>query len=206
MLVAVDVEATGGTLSPPYYSMLSIGAVIVEEGLQRTFYSTIQPFPTHYSAPKEGQWDMETIRIHKFTPEMASGFPSRGEVMASFDEWLLEQSKVANGLFSHPIMLTDTCGFDWMHISYYMTRFVERNRFGFQGVNVEERYEAWRAGYQKGITEAHGLNDMGATYRRAMSLPYFSKLKKTPHTHNALDDAMGLAESTLAAMKLGFTL
>jgi DNA polymerase III epsilon subunit-like protein len=192
-LISVDVEATGGFLSPPFHSLLSIGAVVIEPGLGRTFYTTVKPLP-------EGSWEKETIKIHGFTPEMAAGHPPPEEALPAFHAWL-------KGIAPHDLRLvSDTSGFDWMHIAYYLSRFCGNNPFGFQGINVQERYTAWRQGCIDGASMAHELTDVGTVYRKAKSFPHLSKMATTPHTHNALDDAMGLAESVLEAQKLGFRL
>lgn len=193
MLISVDIEATGGFLSPPFHSLLSIGAVVIEPGLARTFYTTVRPLP-------EGSWDMETIKIHGFTPEMAAGFPPPEEAIPAFRNWLKEV-----GTFDIR-MVSDTSGLDWMHVAYYLSRFCGNNPFGFSGINAEERYYAWRQGCIDGASMAHELTDVGTVYRKVKSFPHLKKMAMTSHTHNALDDAMGLAESVQGAQKLGFRL
>ena len=44
--IMVDIEADGPI--PGDYSMVSFGAVIVEPGLQRTFYGQLKPISEHW--------------------------------------------------------------------------------------------------------------------------------------------------------------
>lgn len=180
MQIAVDVE-TNGPL-PNHNSLLSIGAVVVEEGLGRTFYTTLSPLPSRHSGVVE--WDMDTVAIHGFTPEMAVGFPHPQEAMNGFNDWL-------KGLRAPWLsMVTDTSGFDWAWVASYFGSCIGHNPFGFSGWNARQDFNSWMMGRLRETPE--------------LKRQSFGKLSSRPHTHNALDDALHLADCLLEARKLGF--
>jgi hypothetical protein len=77
--------------------------------------------------------------------------------------------------------VSDNAGFDWQFVNYYFHRFVGRNPFGFSPLSLTSLYKGF-------------ARDMRACFRR---------LRRTRHTHNALDDARGNAEALLALVEQG---
>jgi hypothetical protein len=190
--------------------MLSLGAVVIEPGLKRTFYRTFRPVAN-------SKWEMDTVPIHGFTPDMASGFPPYEESIREFAEWLKGISVIRYEphlpkVYEHPTFISDTSGYDWLFVAYYLGNFAGVNPFGWSAINIVERYESWRAGRIQAAMEISRLcgDDLDADFYtlkgRINSMQSFGKLKTTPHDHNALNDAMGVAESALAAQVLGFSL
>ena len=164
--VMVDVEADGP--APGLYSMTELGAVIVEPGLTRTFYTTLAPISDDFvqgALDVTGRTREETL---KFTPPEVA--------MIQFDLWLRREI-FDQGL--RAMFISDNNGFDWQFVNYYSWRYLKGNRFGHSSTNLGSLY--------KGQQRDFYVN--------------FKHLRKTPHTHNPVDDARGNAE---AFMSMGF--
>jgi hypothetical protein len=164
-LYVVDCEADGPI--PGDYSMLSFGAVKVEEGLKDTFLS-----PQLHVLGNEFRIDAITsigYTIESYTAAHVKNGANPVEVMEKFDEWIRSTSK------GRPIFMSDNNGFDWMFMCWYFHHFIGRNPFGFSSRRIGDLY----CGLVK---------DMRAPWKH---------LRKTKHTHNPVDDAMGNAEAVL---------
>lgn len=80
-----------------------------------------------------------------------------------------------------PILLSDNNGFDAAYVNYYFIKYLGRNPFGWSSRRIGDLY----CGHK---------NDLRARWRH---------LRKTKHTHNPVDDAMGNAEALLAMRDMG---
>ena len=76
-----------------------------------------------------------------------------------------------------PVFVSDNPGFDFAFVSYYMHRFVGKNVFGHSSRRIGDIYSGQ-------------VND-------ASKSSYWRQFRKTPQTHNPVDDAMGVAEALL---------
>lgn len=162
---SVDIEADGPI--PGTYSMVSFGAVLVEPGLNRTFYAEVCPISE--------KWVPDALAVSGFSREQTLTFGPPEKVMAQFEEWLNQNCK------GRPIFIADNPGFDFAFINFYFHTFLGRNPFGFSSRRIGDLY-------------------CGA------KLDTFAKwkhLRKTKHSHNALDDAKGNAEAILELQKMG---
>ena len=92
--IMVDIEADGPI--PGDYSMICFGAVVVEPGLERTFYGELCPISE--------KWVPEALAVSGFTREQVMTFPEPEGVMRSFAGWL---GTVASG---HPMFISDNNG------------------------------------------------------------------------------------------------
>src|SRR5262245_43319958 len=110
--VMVDVEADGPI--PGDYSMIEIGAVVVKEGLDRTFYGQLRPI--------SDKWDPHALRVTRWTREQTMEFFPAARTMIWFHAWL---SHIKN-----PRFVSDNNGFDWMFTCWYLHHFVGTNLFG----------------------------------------------------------------------------
>ena len=155
----VDIEADGPI--PGDYSMVSIGAVIVEASLKKTFLGKLRPIST--------SWIEEALAISGITREEHLTYDDPKTVMISFADWIKEHSK------GSPIFIADNNGFDWMWVCWYFHHFTRKNPFGFSSQNLGSLY--------KGLVRDTRQN--------------FKHLRKTAHTHNPVDDAIGNAEALL---------
>lgn len=95
--------------------------------------------------------------------------------MENFADWI---NKVSKG---KPKFIADNNGFDWMFTCWYFQHFLGYNPFGFSSSNLNSLY--------KGLVK----DDFQS----------FKHLRKTKHTHNPLDDAMGNAEALIAIKNMG---
>ncbi len=154
--IMVDIESDGPI--PGDYSMISFGAVIVDEKLNRTFYGKLKPISK--------KWIPEALDVSGHTREETMEFDEPKKVMSEFKDWIKTNSK------GRPIFISDNNGFDWMFICWYFHHFIEENPFGWTSRRLSDLF----CGIEK---------DTFAKWKH---------LRKTKHTHNPVDDAMGNAE------------
>jgi hypothetical protein len=123
--VMVDVEADGPI--PGDYSMVSFGAVLVREGLDRTFYGQLRPISE--------KWVPEALGVSGFAREETLAFDQPQAVMESFARWLKETVK------GRPTFVSDNNGFDWQFINWYFWHFTGANPFGHSSTNLGSLYK-----------------------------------------------------------------
>lgn len=121
----VDVESDGPI--PGDYSMVCFGAILVEPGLQRSFYGQLRPISE--------KWIPEALNVSGFTREQTLGFDDPKAVMEAFDRWLKENA--GKRLF----FISDNNGFDWQFVNWYFHHFLGRNPFGFSSTNLGSLYK-----------------------------------------------------------------
>src|SRR5687767_13335286 len=112
--IMVDVESDGPV--PGDYSMVSFGAVVVDEQLNKTFYGKLKPISDQFIG--------KALEISGHTREETLLFDDPKEVMEKFTNWL---STVAKDKL---IFISDNNGFDWMFICWYFHHFTGSNPFG----------------------------------------------------------------------------
>lgn len=76
--IMVDIEADGPI--PGDYSMVCFGAVVVEPGLERTFYGELRPISDRFVP--------EALAVSGFTREQVMAFPEPQGVMHDFAAWI----------------------------------------------------------------------------------------------------------------------
>ena len=114
-LVVVDLETDGNLLGTN--SMVCFGAVIVEDGLKRTFYGKTRPISDIYNP--------EALAVSGFSREEHETFDDPKEVMERFEKWLKEN---ING---KPTLISDNNGFDASWINWYFIKYLGKNPFGW---------------------------------------------------------------------------
>lgn len=124
--ISVDIEADGPI--PGDYSMVCFGAVVVEPGLNRTFYSgLLKPIST--------LWLPEALEISGFTrEEMYKDGGNPHAAMSNFRDWV-------DNLGGRPMFIADNNGFDWMFICWYFHHYLGENPFGFSSQNLNSLYK-----------------------------------------------------------------
>lgn len=157
--IMVDIESDGPI--PGDYSMISFGAVLVDEQLNKTFYGKLKPISDKFSA--------EALEVSGHSRDEVLLFDDPKQVMTNFKEWIEKTCK------DRPVFISDNNGFDWMFICWYFHHFIGANPFGYSSYNLGSLY--------KGMEKD--------TYKT------FKHLRKTVHTHNPVDDAIGNAEALL---------
>lgn len=123
-------------------------------------------------------WVPEALAISGITREEHLKYEHSFVVMTQFAEWLKEHCK------GRPIFISDNPAFDWQWINYYFHMSLNNNPFGFSARRIGDLYCGMKM-------------DMGKNSE------WKQKLRKTKHTHNPVDDAMGNAEAILEMRKMG---
>lgn len=123
--VMVDVEADGPI--PGDYSMVSFGAVLVEEGLNRTFYGRLRPI--------SDKWVPPALAVSGFSREETLAFEDPKAVMEGFAGWLKKNGR------GRPMFVSDNNGFDWQFINWYFWHFTGANPFGHSSTNLGSLYK-----------------------------------------------------------------
>lgn len=124
-LIVVDIEADGPI--PPDYSMVSFGAVIVEQSLTKTFYGEIMPISEN--------WKADALAISGISREKHLTFREPAIVLQEFKEWI-----EANNKGGRPIFVSDNLAFDWQWINYYFHKYLGSNIFGYSGRRIGDMY------------------------------------------------------------------
>lgn len=123
--IMVDIEADGPI--PGDYSMIALGAVVVENGLNRAFFGKLKPISENYIS--------QALQVSGFTREETLDFSDPAEVMKDLSNWLSQNSK------GQPIFISDNNGFDWMFVCWYFHHFTGNNPFGFSSQNLGSLYK-----------------------------------------------------------------
>lgn len=190
--ISVDIEATGP--NPGDYSMSSLGAFIAGARLksgdyvrfdrhdaQNTFYIEFKPLNDNFipDAIKVGL--LEGFEADDPTGElrlqwMKDHGVEAADAIQQFARWVNLAQKRIEG--ARPLFTAYPAAFDWKFVSWYLDHFGVTSPFGFSGVK-----------------------DLKETYATKADVPYSRATKRwmpkhllktdVPHTHHALDDAVG---------------
>ncbi len=123
--IMVDIESDGPI--PGDYSMISFGAVVVDNNLDKTFYGKIRPISEKYIT--------DALKVSGFSREETLLFDEPEKVMLDFNTWVKSNCK------DRPIFISDNNGFDWMFICWYFHHFIGENPFGFSSQNLGSLYK-----------------------------------------------------------------
>lgn len=124
-IIMVDIESDGPI--PHDYSMISFGAVVVDQALDKTFYGQLKPI--------SDKWIPEALAVSGFSREQTLDFDDPQLVMQRFADWL----KQVCG--SKPMFFSDNNGFDWQFVNWYFIHFLGHNPFGFSSTNLGSLYK-----------------------------------------------------------------
>ena len=123
--IMVDVEADGPI--PGDYSMVAFGAVLVKEGLDRTFYARLKPISE--------KWAPAALAVSGFTREETLDFDEPAEAMRKFGAWIQEAAQ------GRALFVSDNNGFDWQFVNWYFCHFTGSNPFGHSSTNLGSLYK-----------------------------------------------------------------
>lgn len=115
----MDVEADGPI--PGDFSMVALGAVIIEPSLQRTFYARLHPISE--------KWIPDSLKICGFSREQTLRFEMPQSVLRHFAQWLAAQGG------KHLYFVSDN-GFDWQYVNWYFYHFLGFNPFWYSSINL----------------------------------------------------------------------
>ncbi|MDO8279410.1 MAG: 3'-5' exonuclease [Burkholderiaceae bacterium] len=163
--ISVDIEASGPI--PGQYSMLSIGACVVDDE-EKTYQVLLKPLNRNAvpEALEVTGLSLESLERDGTAPEFA---------MAQFQAWLTtvlpKQAK--------PVFVGLNAPFDWSFVNYYFVRFCGDNPFGHTALDIKAMY----------------MGATGCTWGQTTSSQMAKRLHpKKKGTHNALEDALYQAE------------
>jgi len=122
------------------------------------------------TAPISDYYNPEALAISGFSRIEHENFPLPSITMSQLEKWIKDVN-----VGGRPIFFSDNLAFDWMWIAHYFDYYNIENPFGWSGRRIGDIY----CGI-KGKTHAP-----------------WKHLRKTKHTHNPVDDAMGNAEVIL---------
>jgi hypothetical protein len=123
--IMVDVESDGPI--PGDFSMVCLGAVVVEPGLGRTFYGKLRPISERYVP--------EALAVSGFTRDATLAFDDPKVVMQRFVSWLGDVGG------KRPLFVSDNNGFDWGFVNWYLHHFVGENPLGHSSQNLGSLYK-----------------------------------------------------------------
>lgn len=121
----VDIESDGPI--PGDFSMISFGAVLVDDDLNTTFYGKLKPISERFIP--------EALAVSGHTREEVLLFDDPKSVMEQFALWIKDVCK------DRPVFISDNNGFDWMFICWYFHHFTGNNPFGFSSQNLGSLYK-----------------------------------------------------------------
>lgn len=167
--VSTDVETDGPIPGP--HSMLSFGsAAFTADGeLVSTFEANLHTLPGAAGNPETmAWWDTQPDAWAECRRDLRD--PS--EAMAAYVSWVKE-------LPGKPVFVAYPAGFDFLFVYWYLIRFAGESPFSFSALDVK----------------TFAMAMLGCDYREAtkkrMPRRWFTD---RPHTHKALDDALGQGE------------
>lgn len=124
---------------------------------------------------ESASWEADALAVSGHSREDTLSFPHPGRTMLEFATWL------EGSVSGRPQFVSDNNGFDWQFVNWYFHRFLGKNPFGHSSTNLGSLYK----GLVRDVTKS------------------FKHLRRTPHTHNPVDDARGNAEAMLELGRLG---
>jgi ribonuclease T len=161
--ISVDIETSGPT--PGQYSILSIGACTVLQP-RRTFYVELKPASPAYipSALEISGLSMQKLTDEGLEPTAA---------LEQMEAWLQRELSGRK-----PIFVAFNAPFDWMFMAEYFERYLGRNPFGHNALDIKAFY----------------MGLAGVTWAET-SMKYISRfIGGRELRHNALQDAMDQAD------------
>jgi DNA polymerase III epsilon subunit-like protein len=159
--ISIDIEAAGPV--PATYSMLSLGAVVVDDPAQ-TFYIELKPVNDKFVP------DAMKV-VGRPLQDFAAKGQSPKDAMTEFRDWLARISKSRK-----PVFVGFNAAFDWAFVNFYFHEYLGENPFGFGGLDIKSYYM--------------GMTGCAWEDTRSSRIASEFKDKSQLHTHNALDDAI----------------
>lgn len=163
--ISVDVETGGAT--PADYALLSIGACLVDDPDESTFYVELQP--------EDKRSTQEALEVSKLSLDIlrTMGEPP-AEAMQHFADWVGEVVPAGQ----RPVFVGFNAPFDWMFVADYFERYLGRNPFGYTALDIK----------------AFAMGRLGSTWAEtSMSVLASRYLSGRPLAHHALSDAQDQA-------------
>src|SRR5690606_29755709 len=96
--------------------------------------------------------------------------------MLEFEKWLLQCKEELGGSL---VFISDNNGFDFSFVSHNFWKYLDRNPFGHSSQNLGSLYKGYVRNFRRN----------------------FKHLRKTPHLHDGISDALGNVEAFLTFAK-----
>ena len=175
----VDVETDGPNLAT--HSMFWFGAVVLTESLRETIEGRMCPIHDTY-IPK-------ALAVSGKTRAEIETWEHPRLVMPRFITWIQEHTRPN----TTPRIWSDNTSYDLMWLTLYINQFAQLDSpLGHYANNITDQYRGLIAGYKASGTK------IPKEINRS-----FTALRKTPHDHNPVNDAVGNAEALLALRSFG---
>ena len=129
-LIVVDVESDGPIPGTDEYSMIAVGAAIVDGKFDKTFRALLRPI--------SDKWVPEALAISGYSREQTLAFEDPEGVMRKFATWVTDVSQ------DRPVFISDNLAFDWMFTCWYFHHFTSNNPFGFSGRRIGDIWAGMR--------------------------------------------------------------
>ena len=123
--ISVDVEAAGPV--PATYSMLSLGAVVVDD-VKQTFYIELKPINDQF-VPDAMKVVGKTLRH----------FAEKGPRSQRRDA-RVSSLACASAKEGKPVFVGFNATFDWAFVNFYFHHHLGENPFGFGGIDIKSYY------------------------------------------------------------------
>lgn len=163
----ISIDCEASGPCPTRGDVISFGAVVVERGLSRRFRSPDMK-------PDCDHFDAGAYNAIGISREQHLGYSaSVVDGFRAFNRWLEDVGALA----ARHTMLSDNPAFDWQWINFGFHTVIGHNPLGFSARRIGD---VW-AGHKSDIRDHTS----------------WKKLRKTAHTHDPLDDALGNAEAFL---------
>lgn len=163
--ISVDVETAGPI--PATYSLLSLGASVVNNPLQH-FYVEFQPITENavQEALAVSGFSLTELAQHGEAPEAA---------MRCFRDWI---TAISDG--RTPVFVGFNAAFDWSFVNWYFHTYLGENPFGYSALDMKAYYM--------------GLSGRRWGETTSRQLPPTFQPTEMAASHNALTDAQVQAE------------
>ena len=173
LFISVDVETSGPV--PGLYSLLSIGACLVEDN-QEAFECQLKPLSMNA--------DPKALEVTGFSLEqLARDGLEPAVAIERFAAWV---DRVAPPVVT-PVFVGLNAGFDWSFVNYYLHSYLGKNPFGFAPLDIKALY----------------MGVAGVPWSRAKSSEMVKTLRvEATGDHNALHDARFQAALFRSTLKL----
>ncbi len=122
------------------------------------------------TAPISKLWIPEALAISNISREQHEAYDKPEIAIHKFAKWLED-------LGDRVVFISDNPAFDCGFMNYYLHKYAGRNPFGFSARRIGDMYSGI-------VNDAYQANN-------------WKKFRKTKHTHNPVDDAIGNAEALL---------
>lgn len=164
--ISTDVETDGPIPGP--HSMLSLGAAAftADKNLLGTFWANLETLPGAGGDPGTMNWWQQHPEAWAACRENPR---DPAEVMREYAAWVESQPGT-------PVFVAYPAGFDFLFVYWYLIRFTGRSPFSFSALDIKT--------YAMAVLDT----EYRQSVKRNMPKRWFDKL---PHTHVALDDAIG---------------